>query len=399
MTPSDMAIIASRLRTLQTSGWIGLLLMLLALANAVPSAVAADESAREAELKELRARISRLDKEMASDRRSRDELRENIESAEKDLSKAARAAREAEAAVAAQRKQVAAAQAEKTRAQSQVGQRREDLSRALRAHYMAGSPGRMQLLFRAQEMSALDRLETDATAVSKALQRRLADLHATIEQLAIAESTLAQEQSALERRGAASREAVSALKSAQGQRREKLDEIAQRGTDREVELAKARAEQGRVEKMLDELRKALKDSPNKFERGVPFKSQRGRLPWPLRGPLLAKFGSTKSGGPLTWSGWWIQGQPGAGVRAVADGRVVYVGWLQRYGLIVILDHPGQYLSLYGHVQEAQVKVGEVVTAGTQVATAGATGGHEQSGVYFEIREGGNAVDPRTWLVP
>ncbi|TDU28054.1 septal ring factor EnvC (AmiA/AmiB activator) [Panacagrimonas perspica] len=391
-----MPIIASRPRALQTL----LLVALLGLANVVPPAQAAsDEARRETELKQLRERIAELDRAMATDRRSQDSLQREIESAEEDLTAAARRVRKAESEVAAQTREVESAQRARAAAEAQVGQRREDLARALRAHYMAGSPGRMQLIFRLDQLAALDRLDADSSAVARALQKRLADLQATIEQLKIAETTLAQEREALAARSAESREALAALKTAQEERRGKLGQLAKRGTDRAAELAQARAEQGRVQKLLDDLRRALKDSPMKFERGTPFKSQKGRLPWPLKGPLLARFGALKGGGPLTWSGWWIQASSGAPVRAVADGRVVYVGRMQRYGLMVILDHPGQYLSLYGHLDDTEVEVGEVVNAGTRIASAGATGGHEQSGVYFEIREGTNAVDPRPWLVP
>lgn len=391
-----MPIIASRPRALQTL----LLVTLLGLANAMPSVRAAtDEAQRETELKQLRERIAELDRAMATDRRSQDSLQREIESAEKDLSSATRRLRKAETDVASQTREVERAQHAREASEAQVGRRREDLARALRAHYMAGSPGRMQLLFRLDDLAALDRLDADSGAVARALQKRLADLQATIEQLRVAEVTLAQERETLAERSKESREALAELKSMQGQRREKLGELAKRGTDRAAELTQARAEQGRVQKLLEDLRQALRDSPMKFERGTPFKSQKGRLPWPLKGPLLAKFGSLKGGGPLTWSGWWIGAPNGAPVRAVADGRVVYVGRMQRYGLMVILDHPGQYLSLYGQVDDTDVEVGEVVTAGTRIATAGASGGHEENGVYFEIREGTNAVDPRPWLVP
>lgn len=388
-----MPIIALRLRALQTL----LALALLGFASLVPAA--GDEARREAELRDLRERISRLDRDLATDRRSQDALRREIESAERELARTAGEVRKTAAAVEAQTRAVEGARQARTKALDDVEARRHDLALALRAHYMAGSPGRLQLLFEVDQMAALDRLEADSGAVARALQERLAALRTTIEQLDLAEQTLLRERETLEQRGAAAREALAALKAAQQQRRVKLDELAQRGSDRAAELAQARNEQAKVQKLLDELRRALKDSPMKFERGVPFKSQRGRLPWPLKGPLLARFGSAKSGGPLTWSGWWIGGDAGDPVRAVADGRVVYVGWLQRYGLIVILDHPGQYLSLYGHLQEAQVEVGETVSAGTRVASAGASGGHERSGVYFEIREGTNAIDPRPWLVP
>lgn len=388
-----MPIIALRPRALQTL----LALALLGIANLVPAA--GDEARREAELRELRERISRLDRDLATDRRSQDALRREIESAERELARTAGDVRKSAAAVEAQTRAVEGAQQARAKALDDVEARRHDLALALRAHYMAGSPGRLQLLFEVDQMAALDRLEADSGAVARALQERLAALRTTIEQLDLAEQTLLRERETLEQRGADAREALAALKAAQQQRRVKLDELAQRGSDRAAELAQARSEQAKVQKLLDELRRALKDSPMKFERGVPFKSQRGRLPWPLKGPLLARFGSAKSGGPLTWSGWWIGGDAGDPVRAVADGRVVYVGWLQRYGLIVILDHPGQYLSLYGHLQEAQVEIGETVSAGTRIAAAGASGGHERSGVYFEIREGTNAIDPRPWLVP
>ena len=134
-----------------------------------------------------------------------------------------------------------------------------------------------------------------------------------------------------------------------------------------------------------------------FERGKPFKSLRGRLPWPLEGKLLARFGGLKGGGPLTWNGWWIGAAEGRPVQAVADGRVVYVGWVQRYGLLVILDHPGPYLTLYGHLQENTVEVGQVVSAGGRIGSAGTSGGHERPGVYFEIRQGTTAIDPARWL--
>lgn len=375
-------------------------LALLCVASAVPSATTgSDQARREAELRQLRERIAELDRALASDRRNQDALRREIESAETEVTAANRRVRQAAARVQAQTREVERAQEARKDAESQVDERRSDLARALRAHYMAGSPGRIQLAFRLDQASALDRLDVDAGAVSRALQKRLADLHATIEQLRVAEAVLERERESLERQSRESREALDALRTAQGQRKERLEELARRGTDRAAELAQAKAEQARVQKLLDDLRRALKDSPMKFERGTPFKAQRGRLPWPIKGPLIARYGSLKGGGPLTWSGWWIGAETGAPVRAVADGRAVYVGRMQRYGLMVILDHPGQYLSLYAHLDDTEVEVGETVSAGTRIASAGASGGHERSGVYFEIREGTNAIDPRPWLVP
>ncbi|MGQ0698561.1 MAG: murein hydrolase activator EnvC family protein [Panacagrimonas sp.] len=402
MTPSRMPIIAStiapRLHRL-TASCVILILVVASLVPVAARADAADEAKREAELKSLRARISRLDRELGSDRRNQDTLRRQIEDAEKLIAAAARSARQTEAAEAAQREQVKAAQAARAQTLGLVEQHRDDLAKSLRASYMAGNPGRLQLAFRQNETAGLGRLDADIAALARALHRQLAGLETTLMQLALAEQALATEQEALEQRSRTAREALVALQHAQRGRREKLDALARRGSSRAMELAQAQAEHGRVEKLLEDLRQALLESPTTFERGTPFNRLRGRLPWPLRGSLLARFGSPKGDGPLTWSGMWIKAAAGAAVKAVADGRVVYVGWLQRYGLVVIVDHPGKYLSIYGHLQEAQVEVGETVDAGRRVASAGNSGGHEQTGVYFEIRQGAAAIDPRAWLAP
>jgi septal ring factor EnvC (AmiA/AmiB activator) len=76
---------------------------------------------------------------------------------------------------------------------------------------------------------------------------------------------------------------------------------------------------------------------------------------------------------------------------------VYVGWMHRYGLIVLIEHEGGYFSLYGHCQSAAVAAGDAVRAGQVIAAAGDSGGHEQTGVYFEIRKGSEAINPAQWL--
>ena len=129
----------------------------------------------------------------------------------------------------------------------------------------------------------------------------------------------------------------------------------------------------------------------------PFATLKGKLPWPARGALIARYGENKAGGRLTWNGHWIAADEGSAVRSVARGRAVYVGWMHRYGLIVLVEHEDGYFTLYGHCQTATVQVGDPVRAGQTIATAGNTGGYDQSGVYFEIRKGAEAINPQGWL--
>src|SRR5690606_35869137 len=83
--------------------------------------------------------------------------------------------------------------------------------------------------------------------------------------------------------------------------------------------------------------------------GGAFSAARGKLPWPVNGRLLARFGDARGGDARAkWDGVMIGAAPGTQVRAVHGGRVVFADWLRGAGLLVILDHGNGYLSLYGH---------------------------------------------------
>lgn len=122
----------------------------------------------------------------------------------------------------------------------------------------------------------------------------------------------------------------------------------------------------------------------------------GQAIWPVRGPLLHRFGDSISG-ELRWKGMVIGAPEGTQVKAVADGRVLLADWLQGYGLVVVVEHGKGDMSLYGYNQSALVNVGDQVKAGQPVALVGNSGGQERPGLYFEIRRQGRTVNPQPWL--
>ncbi|MDU2874879.1 MAG: murein hydrolase activator EnvC, partial [Pseudomonas aeruginosa] len=93
--------------------------------------------------------------------------------------------------------------------------------------------------------------------------------------------------------------------------------------------------------------------------GGAFGSARGKLPWPVNGRVVARFGSQRGDDPRAkWDGVLISASAGSTVRAVHGGRVVFADWLRGAGLLVILDHGGGYLSLYGHNQSLLKDAGD-----------------------------------------
>lgn len=115
---------------------------------------------------------------------------------------------------------------------------------------------------------------------------------------------------------------------------------------------------------------------------------------PPQGPLMARFGSSRMTG--NWDGLLIGGKEGSPVKAAASGRVVFADWFRGYGLLLILDHGQGVMSLYAFNRTLDRSKGDVVAAGDVIATLGSTGGRDQAGLYFGVRDQGRPVDPLVW---
>ena len=85
------------------------------------------------------------------------------------------------------------------------------------------------------------------------------------------------------------------------------------------------------------------------------------------------------------------------MRAIAHGQVVYADWMRGFGNLLILDHGDAYLSIYANNESLLKQVGDTVAKGEPVATTGASGGNEETGLYFEMRHLGRAFDPLSWV--
>lgn len=130
--------------------------------------------------------------------------------------------------------------------------------------------------------------------------------------------------------------------------------------------------------------------------GSAFASLKGKLRMPVKGELAASFGARRADGP-SWKGLFIKAGEGAEVRTVANGEVVFADWMRGFGNLLIVDHGGQYMTIYGNNQALLKRPGDKLKAGDVIATVGNSGGNEQSGLYFEMRHQGRALDPSGWI--
>jgi septal ring factor EnvC (AmiA/AmiB activator) len=203
----------------------------------------------------------------------------------------------------------------------------------------------------------------------------------TLDQLAVQQATLQEQQAQLVTAQASREQAVASLNNSIQSKAEQLKQMEQNRRELESLIAA-------IEKAVTDL-----EVPEDYQ---PFKSARGKMPWPLAGRRANNFGKPRNEGKMRWQGVTIPAKEGTSVNAIHHGRIVYADWLRGSGLLVIIDHGDGYMSLYAHNQSLLREVGEWVSAGTPISTVGNSGGQEQSALYFEIRHQGKPTNPSQW---
>ncbi|NGP53841.1 peptidoglycan DD-metalloendopeptidase family protein, partial [Thioalkalivibrio sp. XN8] len=270
----------------------------------------------------------------------------------------------------------------------------EALGRELRAAWLAGREPRLKVALNQQDPARLGRMlawyryvAADRSARIDALRERLAELAAVTEALEAERARLA----AVEAR---QEQALAELDRARAARAEQVAVLNADLARREAENARLREEAAALEQLLEELRAAVVDLP--IPEAEPFPRQKGRLAWPVEGALLRAFGSRRGEGPPA-NGIVIGAERGSEVRAVWHGRVAYADWLPGLGLLLVLEHGDGFMSLYGHNEALFGAVGDWVGAGQVLGRVGDSGGRDQAGLYFEIRNGMQPENPQGWL--
>jgi murein DD-endopeptidase MepM/ murein hydrolase activator NlpD len=124
----------------------------------------------------------------------------------------------------------------------------------------------------------------------------------------------------------------------------------------------------------------------------------GMFLWPVRGRVLAGYGSGPDG--THNDGINIAAPRGAPVEAVDAGVVAYAGnELRGYGNLLLVKHSNGWISAYAHCELILVKRGDKVARGQLIARVGSTGNVSEPQLHFELRRGSRAVDPREFLAP
>ncbi|MES2356812.1 MAG: peptidoglycan DD-metalloendopeptidase family protein [Gemmatimonadota bacterium] len=235
----------------------------------------------------------------------------------------------------------------------------------------------------------------------RALVKRMDDLRTTIRgrrrQLVSLQSDV--QQNRLEKAQEESR-----LQALESQRQKSLVRVQADSRKTQERLAQVKRSESRLNDIISSIEAARRRGSSKasaIARGASSikTSDYGKLDWPVDGNILYNFGRVvrPDNTTLRWNGIGIAAAPGTPVRAVAAGDVVLAGQLGTYGQTVIVEHGGGDYSVYGSLSRINVAKGAHISKGQVIGEVGTSDPDLPPHLHFEIRHGGPAVDPATWL--
>jgi septal ring factor EnvC (AmiA/AmiB activator) len=378
---------------------IAVLLALAALV-AAPGSGAGSPSDTEVALGRVRTRIREVTEAVHGDVARRDGLARELKAADEALALARKRLEDVRARRSASDAHHSELKAEQERAAQELAAERGALAGQLRSAYAGGRDEELKVLLNAGDPATLGRMLAYYSYLGRARADRIRSIGDRVAQLEALDEALAAETARLAALEDERRHEASAYDAARAERQRALGALQARIASRSAELKDLKANAASLEDLLARLRAALEDfdSPDFAGPGGntrPFADVHGRLPWPAHGRLLAQFGEARAAG-LKWQGLLLETRQAGEIRSPYFGRVVYADWLPGLGLLMILDHGGGYLSLYGYNEKLYKAVGDRVRPGDVIAASFAEGGGRPE-LYFEIRRGGKPIDPRPWF--
>ena len=346
------------------------------------------------QIEALRAEITVIQARLASQESERDALQDALREAEVQIGELDRQLGALSQERRALQQELNALDAEGEQLRQAQRQRTDTIDASIQQLWLLQQGGGFRVWLGDQNPQDVARNLAYFQTLIEAQQQMIAEYELCLEAIAENRSRTAQAETALRERAAATEATKTALTDQRATRQATLAQISQQVQDDQQRLNVLERDQGRLNALLGELEAVAAAAPP--EPRMPFADAQGTLAMPVSGTLKNRYGARRNA-DIRWRGWLIAADEGEPVRAVHGGDIIYADWLRGQGLLMVVDHGEGWLSLYAQNHSLLRGVGDRVSAGAIIAKAGASGGSETSGLYFEIRHRGEPVDPGEWI--
>ena len=361
------------------------------------------KSQQEIELSVVNSEIEQLQTAIEQENQLHQKLLTELEKTETQIGTINKRQEEACTQVGQLEDQLNALHEEQEATHEKLSQQQKALEEQLRAAYRMGEQQYIKMLLNQENTSTVGRTMAYYHYFHQHRLRFIADLTDTIEHLVINEEDILEKTAELKKAQSQIQKDRQAILQKQRERRQVLTNIKSTLSQKSARLSQLKEDKFQLEKTINQLqenenrlfRRKYQERLNKFKT-PQFTKQKAKLPWPTTGKIVKHFGSNIEQSDLTWNGTLIKAKEGSEVHAIYPGKVLFSGWMRGFGLLIIIDHGNEYMSLYGRNSSLYKKVGDLVEPDDLIAKVGQSGGYEESGLYFEIRHKGRPENPEKW---
>lgn len=374
----------------QNSVILALLRWLILLSVAVICSSHAEQASDE-QLKQVQQQIAQQQQKITATNKKRAKLEQKLKQDELAIAEFAKKLNATKAQLKQTQQQITDLVKQQKQLLAQQQQQQQLLAKQLRSAYSTGQHDYLKLLLNQTDAAKVQRALSYYQYLNKARVKEIDNLTITVNKLLKVKQQLEQNVAQLEHLKVNQQTQQQRLAQNTQKRQTTLKSLRSVLQTEQQNLTQLKQQEDNLVQALQALAEAAKASLS-FKGLAKLKHQ---LNWPTNGRLLKRFGSKKQG-YLRWKGVLISAPVGHTVTAVQTGKVLFSDWLNGYGLVTVVDHGEGYMSLYGHNQALLKNVGDIVETGEPIALVGQSGGQLNSGVYFEIRHNGKAMNPKLW---
>ncbi len=361
-------------------------------------ALAADEanSAKTAELEDIRIRIKDVETRIKSAQDETDKLQQELRENEVTTAETLTLLHNIEANVAKKNAELEELRFEQAEHDAALKKEKEKLTHQIRSAYQIGRNDYIKLILNQEDPALVGRALAYYDYHNRARSERINQVKQTLVNLDKIQSTIENESAQLEDLRSKHESKLSDFHQFRATRRDISARLQKYIKEQGVELQTLQENERELGVLFQGLKKEKAVTIEIYEDMPPFKTLKGKLTWPVKGKLLKRYGANKKGGDLKWQGVLIDAETGTNVTSISTGKIVFADWFRNLGLLIIIDHGDGFMSLYGHNQNLLKNTGDWVLAGETIATVGDSGGQSDTALYFEIRKGAEPLNPSHW---
>ena len=368
------------------------------------------EKSYRSELQSISKQISKISGNLNSNKSLLKGERQRLFEAEQKVNQVNKQIAKTEKEIAQSKNKLDQAQTKINQLEKDQNKNLEALAKLLFTQFTQAKPNHLKMMLNQENPYALGRLNHYYDYFSQAQSERVAELKVELRKISEAQAEYRQELEALDGKQQSLVNKQAELKTAKQRRSTQVAKLSTKIEKSEDKLNRLKQDRTRLSSLLKQIArqakrlKELEAQKTKTPAEVAvrkavkggFLKQKGRLNYPVSAKTKYKFGQRIAESGLKSEGVFFDTVKPQNVKAIYRGRVLFADFLKGYGLLLIIDHGDDHISLYGHNEVVYKSVGDQVALGEVVAKTGTTGGLKNAGLYFEVRHLTQPVNPALW---